>query len=234
MQTIHLSKRLKAVLSFIPKRARLADIGSDHAHLPCRAVLDGIASKAVAGEVRDGPFAQSLSNVQAMGMASSVSVRMGDGLEVIERGEADAVVIAGMGGELITDILDRGRMKLTDATTLILQPNIREARCRDWLAANGWSISDETIVEEAPHFYEIIKAERCLTRGVQLSEEELLMGPVLIRKQMPVFRKKWSLRAAKLKDILRSLENSEDTETVRVKRADCIKKLDMIRAVLKE
>lgn len=219
-------------MSLIPKNAVLADIGSDHAHLPCRAVQEGIAIKAIAGEVREGPFSQSLSNVQALGMADSVSVRLGDGLDVIEPGEAKVIVIAGMGGELITDILERGRAKLAEETTLILQPNIREPGCRAWLASGGWSITDEAIVEESPHFYEIIKAKRCLTGEARLTDEELMMGPVLIRNQTPVFRKKWALREAKLQLILQSLEQTRETEAVILKRADCLRTLKMIGTVL--
>ncbi|MDD9147575.1 MULTISPECIES: tRNA (adenine(22)-N(1))-methyltransferase [unclassified Sporolactobacillus] len=233
MQTIHLSKRLQAVLAFIPQGAVLADIGADHAHLSCRAVQKGIAVQAIAGEVREGPFNQSLSNVLAMGMAASVSVRLGDGLDVIKRGEAGAIVIAGMGGELIADILERGRAKLAEGATLILQPNIREAVCRAWLASGGWTIIDEAIVEEPPHFYEIIKARRFSAGEIRLTDKELMMGPILLRNQTPVFRKKWSLRERKLRMIVQSLEQSEETEAVKLKRADCVRTLKMIGAVLK-
>ncbi|RYL91591.1 SAM-dependent methyltransferase [Sporolactobacillus sp. THM7-4] len=232
MTSIHLSKRLRAVASFIPKQARIADIGSDHAHLPCVAIREGIVIRAVAGEVKEGPFRQAVSNVVEQKMTDAVSVRMGDGLDVIERGEVDTIVIAGMGGELITEILERGLQKLTDENILILQPNIREPRCRLWLASRGWRITNEAIIEEEGHFYEIIRAERERSGPYLLTEEEQLMGPVLIRNQTAVFKKKWTTRKNRLENILRSLENTEDTPSIRKKRADCGRKLEMIHRVL--
>ncbi|WKB37264.1 tRNA (adenine(22)-N(1))-methyltransferase TrmK [Terrilactibacillus sp. S3-3] len=86
-----------------------------------------------------------MATVQALGIGQAISVRLGDGFQVIERGEADTIVIAGMGGELISEILERGEAKLTRETTLILQPNIREVTLRTWLDQHQWTIVDEAI-----------------------------------------------------------------------------------------
>ncbi|RYM02231.1 SAM-dependent methyltransferase [Sporolactobacillus sp. THM7-7] len=234
MLTVHLSKRLKAVLSFIPENADLADIGSDHAYLPCRAVQEGIVRRSIAGEVREGPFQKALVNVRALGLTNQVSVRLGDGLDIMKRGEVGTVVIAGMGGELITEILGRGLSKLTDRTVLILQPNIREPECRLWLSSHSWRISDEAIVEEGGHFYEVIKAEKHLSGSLILTEEQLLMGPILMQRKSPVFRKKWLFRAAKLEEVLHALKSAQKTEAVKKKIKECRLELAMIWSQLKE
>jgi tRNA (adenine22-N1)-methyltransferase len=231
METIHLSPRLNAVLEFIPKSACLADIGSDHAHLPSRAVQEGRAKLAIAGEVRQGPYHQSVSNVASLGLQDKIDVRMGDGLEVIrEPHEADAIVIAGMGGELIADILERGKGKIGPDTVLILQPNIREARVRQWLDKNGWLITDEAIVEETPHFYEIMQARRAEHK--KMSELEVQMGPILSVRKEPAFLKKWQRRERRLIGILQALRQAEHMREIRRKEEESEHELKLIRACL--
>ncbi|MCO7175696.1 tRNA (adenine(22)-N(1))-methyltransferase [Sporolactobacillus kofuensis] len=217
MDTIHLSPRLKAILGLIPQSKCLADIGSDHAHLPLRAIQDHIVDTAIAGEVRRGPFQQSLKNVQDSGMQTVIDVRLGDGLDVLTKDEANSIVIAGMGGELIRDILERGKSKLGMDTVLILQPNIREYNVRQWLNDHGWTITDERIIEEEPHFYEIIQAKQKVVTGT-LTETELLMGPVLLRRKDPTFIKKWRSREQKLINVLRALNKAGDTELIQHKK----------------
>ncbi|MEH6955399.1 tRNA (adenine(22)-N(1))-methyltransferase, partial [Neobacillus drentensis] len=98
MNTDKLSARLAAVSKYVPKDARLADIGSDHAYLPCYLAKNEGLPFAIAGEVAMGPFQSAEKNVIAEGLAGVISVRLGDGLEVIGQGEVDCITIAGMGG----------------------------------------------------------------------------------------------------------------------------------------
>lgn len=228
MERIRLSKRLALIASFIPKGSVLADIGSDHAHLPAYAYRQGWVKKAIAGEVREGPYRTALATTRSLGIEQAVSVRLGDGFQVIERGEADAIVIAGMGGELISEILERGEEKLTQDTTLILQPNIREAVLRAWLDRHGWAIVDEAILEEEHHIYEVMVAKKAAA-GSSLSCQELMMGPVLLKKKSPVFLKKWRHEENKLKNIVISLERSSQTGPIRAKKHQCEQKLDLIK-----
>ncbi|MFT8871015.1 MAG: class I SAM-dependent methyltransferase [Sporolactobacillus sp.] len=232
MQEIQLSARLQAVLHAIPSGGCLADIGSDHAYIPCQAIRAGIVSRAIAGEVREGPFRQSVLNVRAYGLETSVDVRFGDGLDVIAGGEADTIVIAGMGGELIVHLLERGSAKIEKAS-LVLQPNIREPLCRGWLAAHGWLIERETIVEEASHFYEIIRARKAGSgECAELSESELLLGPQLLIQKQTIFLKKWNRRANKLRQILGQLRAVKHNDAASERRHSCFRELSMIEAVL--
>ncbi|WP_018962112.1 tRNA (adenine(22)-N(1))-methyltransferase [Sporolactobacillus vineae] len=232
MKRIHLSPRLMAVLQFIPVGARIADIGADHAHLCCRALQEHIAREAIAGEVRRGPFQQSINNVTELGMAGKVSVRLGDGLDVIRRGEVNCIVIAGMGGELITEILERGSAKLSADTTLVLQPNIREPLVRDWLNLHGWQIVAETVAEESPHFYEVICARFSGNSLPPLSAADRLMGPILIHNRPGAFQRKWADRQKKLQEVLNALEHTVPTEEILLKKTECINTLHLIHTVL--
>lgn len=232
MKKTHLSPRLMAVLRFIPSGVRIADIGADHAHLCCRAVQEGIAREAIAGEVKKGPYQQSVNSVTELGMTGMVSVRLGDGLDVIRRGEVNCIVIAGMGGELITEILERGRAKLNAGTTLILQPNIREPLVRDWLNAHGWQIVGETVAEEPPHFYEVICARFSGAAQPPLSAAERLMGPILVHSRPDTFQRKWASKQRKLQEVLHALERTVPTEEILMKKAECVGRLQLIHTVL--
>lgn len=108
MNAQNLSKRLEKVASFVPKGAIVADIGSDHAYLPCYLVHKGIIQKAVAGEVVKGPYQSALKKVKEEGLENQITVRLADGLEAIESADhVDTITIAGMGGSLIVSILEK-------------------------------------------------------------------------------------------------------------------------------
>ncbi len=143
MNEVKLSKRLEEVVREIPVGSTVADIGSDHAYLPCYTIINNIATKAVAGEVVDGPFRSAQATVAESGLQDKVDVRKGNGLAVIAPGEVDVITVAGMGGALIRDILESGKEKLEGVTRLILQPNIAAHHIREWFIENGWELIHE-------------------------------------------------------------------------------------------
>lgn len=187
-----LSKRLQAVYQMVDANTRVADIGSDHAYLPVELIEEKVANYAIAGEVAKGPMSRSKEDVEKFGLSDKIDVRLGDGLAVIKADDLiDTVVIAGMGGILIQNILTNAtEEQLSHVKTLVLQPNIGEPLVRRWLVENNFKIIDEDIVEEDHHVYEIIKAEK-VTEPVTLTDAEFLMGPVLIQKKTPTFVAKW-------------------------------------------
>lgn len=227
-----LSKRLETVVSFINKGARIADIGSDHAYLPCYAINKGIASTAIAGEIVDGPYQSAVQQVKKAELTQKIEVRKGDGLSVIQKGEVDTVVIAGMGGGLITQILQEGAEKLDGVTQLILQPNIAAHHIRLWLLNNGWELKNEAILEEDNKIYEILMAEKGKTnKPYNQLEKEILVGPFLLAEKNLVFLKKWTHEKNKLEKIIDSLENSESEENQK-RKAELQAQLTMIMEVL--
>ncbi|MGG3282855.1 tRNA (adenine(22)-N(1))-methyltransferase [Paenibacillus solani] len=223
-----LSKRLTQLLDKIPPGSRLADIGSDHALLPVAAVESGAAIQAIAGEVNPGPYEAALKQVMESGMKDVISVRRGDGLDVLSAGEADVITVAGMGGGLITSILNRGIDKLAGVRRLVLQPNVGEDILRKWLYSHHWVLVEEFILEEDGKIYEVLVAEPAeateLTNeqvytervigdsGVRLSTNWLLrMGPWLTQSPNSVFHDKWSSEMEKMDHILQSLSRSDLT-----------------------
>ncbi|KRK99744.1 tRNA (adenine(22)-N(1))-methyltransferase [Companilactobacillus futsaii] len=205
-----LSKRLQAVYQMVDKNTRVADIGSDHAYLPVELLETNIASFAIAGEVAKGPMSRSKEDVDKFGLSAKIDVRLGDGLAVInENDEIDTVVIAGMGGILIKDILTRAtEEQLSNVKTLILQPNIGEPLVRHWLVENNFEIIDEDIIAEEHHVYEIIKAQK-VNRSVSLTEAQYLMGPVLMQKKTPTFIAKWEHKLNSFKKAVANMHNAK-------------------------
>lgn len=209
MNAQKLSKRLEKVASFVPTGAVVADIGSDHAYLPCYLVLKGIASRAVAGEVVKGPYESAVKQVRTEGLTDKITVRMADGLAAVEEGdEITAVTIAGMGGPLIVSILEKHPQALKTVTRLILQPNIHAKAIREWALANRWAIQDEVILEEDGKVYEVL----VLQRGeMNLTEAEILLGPKLMNTKSPVFIEKWSREIANWQRVQQAIAQAETT-----------------------
>lgn len=233
MNTDKLSQRLEAVVSYIPKGYRLADIGSDHAYLPCHAVKTGVVPFAVAGEVVEGPYQSAKQQVEMEGLTEQIRVRKGNGLEVIEQGEVDCITIAGMGGALIANILEAGKEKLISTKRLILQPNISAITIRSWLLQNGWELIAEEILEEDDKIYEILVAEQGDThKPYEDLPKGLLLGPFLMGEKSAVFQKKWQAELKNWKRILAQLNKAAKTEENDKKRAELIEKSRMVEEVL--
>ncbi|MBY0145707.1 tRNA (adenine(22)-N(1))-methyltransferase TrmK [Neobacillus niacini] len=235
MNTDKLSVRLETVAKYVPKNSRVADIGSDHAYLPSYLVKNGQITFGIAGEVAKGPFQSAEKNVMAEGLSEMISVRMGDGLEVIQPGDADCITIAGMGGSLIASILESGKDKLAEVNRLILQPNINASAIRNWLVENNWELIAEEIIEEDSKIYEILVAERGEPlkpyREVSL-ENGLLVGPFLLQRKEKAFLKKWSLEKNNWKRIYEQLEGAAPTAETEEKKQEVLKKIALVEGVL--
>ena len=153
----------------------LADIGSRHASadLLCPAYH-------CKSDCRSGGWTVKCrkSSVRDAAMQQQIDVRKGDGLEVIKNDDrVECVTISGMGGSLITSILERGKEKLISVKRLILQPNVAAHLIRKWLIENNWELIGEEILEEDGHIYEILIAEKGWTKPYKDIPKELFFGP---------------------------------------------------------
>ncbi|MCY8534514.1 tRNA (adenine(22)-N(1))-methyltransferase TrmK [Bacillus vallismortis] len=213
----------------------MADIGSDHAYLPCYAVLNHKASGAIAGEITDGPFLSAKRQVEKSGLASYISVRQGDGLEVIKKGEADAITIAGMGGSLIAQILEAGKDKLTGKERLILQPNIHAVHIREWLYKEGYALIDEVILEEDGKCYEVLVADagdRDAAYGDISLSAGMLVGPFLAKEKNAVFLKKWTQELQHTQGIYEQISRATATEQNKQKLKELADRMELLKEVI--
>lgn len=232
MNAQQLSHRLTRVAHHVPKGAVVADIGSDHAYLPCYLVLNGVADKAVAGEVVKGPFESARKQVQQEGLTGQIDVRLASGLDAIHPEDGiTAVTIAGMGGSLICSILEQGKERLDGVERLILQPNVHAKSIRDWAAANDWVIIEEEILKENEKIYEILVLEKALS-PVLLTKQQLLMGPELLKQKTEIFREKWIRESEQWKNIVASMEATAQTMEIIEKKQELIEKIQLVEEVL--
>ncbi len=111
---MQLSERLRAVAALVTSGGTVADIGTDHAYIPIYLIQTGAVSRAIAMDVNQGPLARAREHIAQYGLEASIETRLSDGLAALRPGEADSIVIAGMGGALMVRILDEGRDKLDE------------------------------------------------------------------------------------------------------------------------
>lgn len=230
MNAQKLSKRLETVASFVPTGAVVADIGSDHAYLPCYLVHKGIAARAVAGEVVKGPYDSAVRQVRTEGLSEKITVRLADGLAAVEpTDEVTAITIAGMGGPLIVSILEKHPQALTNVTRLILQPNIHAKAIREWALEHGWAIQDEVILQEDGKVYEVLVLQR---GSMDLNEAQILMGPKLMNTKSAVFVEKWSREVANWQRVQQAISNAEQTEENKAKFAELTHLVELVQEVI--
>jgi tRNA (adenine22-N1)-methyltransferase len=225
MNSEKLSQRLEKVSNYVLQGSVLADIGSDHAYLPCYLGLKKKIKKGIAGEITEGPYLSAKEQVELDGLSDIIEVRKGDGLSVLKENEAEVVTICGMGGSLITSILEKGKDKLGRTKRLVLQPNIGAKNVRKWLFKEKWVLSAEEIIKEDGKIYEVLVADRSgeqpYTNNI---EAELLFGPFLLKLQNEAFKEKWAGEVRQWKAILAQMEKSQGTaaETKRKELLDHI------------
>lgn len=207
--------RLDALAAMVPSGARLADIGTDHAYLPIALVQAGKIPFAIASDIAAGPLANAQADIQAAGLTKQIETRLGDGLATIQADDKiDAVVIAGIGGQLMTEILAQSQLRFR---TLILEPNIGEKQVRRWLETNRYQISAEQLLWVKGHSYELIKAE--LTSEIHpLTEREALFGPLILQAKdnNPAFARKWAGQLAYDQRLLTNLQRAKQPDQAKI------------------
>lgn len=204
-----LSPRLAEAARLVGKCNCFADIGTDHAYLPIYLLMTGACRTAVASDIGEGPLKRASAAAQKYNQ--TVSLRLGSGLSTLERDEADAVVIAGMGGLLIADILKSGADKLGAAKKIVLQPMTAVPELRKFLADYGWRIESESIVKEGEKLYILMSVKMPPPDSSfcePYSKAELFIGKRLTETQPQYFGEYISKLRHKLNVIIKGLETS--------------------------
>lgn len=193
---VKLSPRLQLMVDGITKGETVADIGTDHGLLPIFLLENGISPQVILVDINEGPLEKARENMRRHIPEETPDLRLGSGIEPLACGEADTVIIAGMGGFLMIDILEADKEKTKSFRKYILQPRNAPEKLRGWLLRNGFSIADESLVRERQFLCEVITAvpvgddgrSHISTEGVQRMEEslELEISPLLIKKGDPL------------------------------------------------
>ncbi|MCI8609343.1 MAG: SAM-dependent methyltransferase [Firmicutes bacterium] len=156
---VNLTPRLMALASEIKEGETMADIGTDHGFLPAFLWEKAICPHVIMADVSAGSLEKAKTNCsQRFSETTQFDFRLGDGLQVLEPAEVDVVVIAGMGGILMTEIMERDLEKSLSFNRFVLQPRNNVGRLRHWLYHHGFSIINEQLVREGKYICEILTA----------------------------------------------------------------------------
>ncbi|WP_394522252.1 tRNA (adenine(22)-N(1))-methyltransferase [Lacrimispora sp. JR3] len=205
-----LSKRLETIASFVPEGSRIADIGTDHGYIPIHLVQEGKAKHAIAMDVRTGPLLRAQSHIQEAGLIDEIEVRLSDGLLKLEKDEADCVVIAGMGGELMIHILEEGRRLWDHVPCWVLSPQSELHKMRRFLMEQAFFIEQETMIKEDGKYYVVMRAVRkSVGDGNDGREISYRYGKNLLQTKNPVLTEYLVKEEEQIKGILNGLSAGE-------------------------
>ena len=177
-----LDARLASAAEYVRQGAVFADIGTDHAHLPIFLLENGRIETAVAADIAKGPLSRAEENAKKHNLHEKITFRLTDGLSGLSDLSITDIAICGMGGELISQILDSAPFVKNKEIRLILQPMSKQDRLRRYLAKNGFSIVSETLSRASGRVYSCICAEYS---GVpyELTEAEYLVGNPILKTE---------------------------------------------------
>ena len=191
-----LSKRLQAVADIIPKSDTIADIGTDHGYIPIYAIKNQLSKKAIAMDVNPGPLERAKYHIKEEGLEAKIECRLSDGLEKLAHGEADTIVIAGMGADLICNILSAE----FSTKHLILSPHTHQEKVRIFLRTHGYKIVEENMIFEDNKFYNIIRADYLGENADDIPVNDYF-GEYLLKNNHPVLKMFLEKEIEKYKDI---------------------------------
>lgn len=209
-----LSTRLAMALALVGECNVLADIGTDHAHLPIAACDANICKTAIACDINSGPLAIAATNINSAGYNARIATRLGSGLAPLSLNEADTIVIAGMGGMRIWQIIQQDLQKAMQVTKLVLQPQHDLEELRRNLHAAGFEITDEKLVKEDSRFYVLLCASYSC-KPTPWHDHEYFIGKYLVGQ--PYFQEYKSQLAGKIHRYLPGLAAGEAQELARKK-----------------
>lgn len=198
-----LTPRLQAIADGIKESKVLADVGTDHAYLPIYLMLQGKISKAIATDINKGPIEIAQRRIKQHLLENKIETRQGSGLMVLKPQEADTIVIAGMGGMLISEILEQSKAVAVAAQSIVMQPMLDSGKLRSYLMNNGYEIIDEQLAKEENKIYEILWAK--YTGKVQKTTSLMDIGPIIIEKKHPLAVEFIDKKITEIKNILQKL-----------------------------
>lgn len=201
-----LTPRLYTISKQIDKCRCFADIGTDHAYLPVFMCMSGKCERAIAADINEGPLKRAENTIKQFGQEENIQLRLGSGLDILEKDEADVISIAGMGGIEISNILENGKTKISPSATVIIQPMTSVPELREFLSENGWVVTKEMLAKEDEKIYNILSIKFDGTPAEKQSAVDLYIGKYLIDNKPEYFDEYLSLNIKKVKSALSRLE----------------------------
>lgn len=204
MRKTALSPRLHGLLQMMTPCRILADVGTDHAHLPAAALSLGIAQRAVASDLRVAPLQRARATVEHHGLEDRITLRRGNGLQALAGENCDAVVMAGMSGSLMVRLCIQAPDVLAPVTQLLVQPNVEAPLFRSWAYHNGWHVIREQMVPHRGRFYSTSAYAPGSGQDPAYAVAEwtldalFVVGPLLLSTRDPVAARFYAQQCARL------------------------------------
>lgn len=155
---LNLSPRLKMAADMVREGVVVADIGTDHAYLPAYLLLNKKVSGAIAADLREMPLLNAKETLKTYGLEGKIPLVLSNGLDDLEPNCADDIVIAGMGGILITEILERCKWIFDSTIRIVVQPMSHAEDVRRFFISNGFEILREDATVDSSRTYVAINA----------------------------------------------------------------------------
>ena len=229
---MQLSQRLSSVASMVTAGNCLADVGTDHGYVPIYLYERNIIPHAIAMDVNKGPLERAALHIAESGMKEAIETRLSDGLTALKPGEADSVVVAGMGGPLIIRILSAHPEITESLKELILQPQSEISEVRIWLYEQGYEIVEEHMVFEDGKYYPMFKAVKN-PEAEKLTNLEYKYGKISVLGEPEVLRAYLVREIANKQNILQKL-SEETTEKSKVRAVEIKALLAELEEMLSE
>ncbi|WP_265443659.1 tRNA (adenine(22)-N(1))-methyltransferase [Acetivibrio straminisolvens] len=228
---MELKGRLKLIADMTPNCNIVCDIGTDHAYIPIYLVMNKKCQRALACDVRKGPISFADKNIDEYGLSQYISTRIGYGLDPIEENEVDVIIIAGMGGQIIKEILERSLAKAQKAKALIIQPMNAIELIRQWLYEKGFDIFDEKLAKEEDRIYNAMIVK--WTGKAQSKEEAYYyIGEKLFENKDPLLPELIEKKIGQMEKIILEMEKMNDKNSK--KRMDTVRIRDEISKLFME
>lgn len=204
--------RLALIAKKVPECGTVCDVGTDHAYVPINLIKKNICKKVIATDIKQGPILVAEKNIKSNRLGQMIETRVGNGLKPLKEGEADVLIISGMGGILITEILEEGINKAKDAKLIILQPMYGIDIARKWLYKNGFCILDEELVEDLDRIYNVIVAR---WDGCEDVDDDVYyyVGKELIEKKDPLLKTLLERNIRIIEKIVQEMKNTKNSES---------------------
>ena len=200
-----LSKRLQAIYDMVPSGV-VADVGSDHGKLIISLFQNGVISKGYAIENKKGPYERLVKAIKEEN-ATGITPMLSDGISELPS-DVNIVVIAGMGGFNVIDILKKNPRKLKNVSTLIVDAHNAIPELRKQVCKMGYVIADEDIVYESGVYYEIIKF--IAGEAIYLDDPDIEFGPILRSEKSCTFKEKYKTRIDEINKLINSHKIPEE------------------------
>lgn len=223
---MEISERLKEIAGMVTRGNVVCDVGTDHAYLAIYLIENRTVPRVIAMDVAKGPLSKAEHNIKAHGFCNQIEIRLSDGVDRLKEGEAQTVIMAGMGGILICELLTKGKEVLSSVEELILSPHTDAELVRRYLCENGYYIKEEKMLLEEGKYYIIMRAVHGETKPMTLCE--CRYGKELLQSRNTILREYLQKEYLKLVKLAESLQEVSTENAIR-RRKELMEEIQCVK-----